>query len=179
MPTRLSPRLLPVLLLALAAALPGCGMTVRQHAAVRKFSASTVALCDLAAQHFTESRAQVVAVNLRRARLGDPAIDVSPNAPVEANDAALAGLIQARHLTARLVALSALRVYANLLTALAGDAAEDELRVAVDGLLGSLQRADAFELGAERRASVTGIVTLALRRNSSRSRSYMIPRGWP
>jgi len=154
-------RFLFILLSFSVATLPGCGMTVQQHAAVRKFSASTVALADLAAEHLTQSRAQIVEMNMLRARLGDQAIDVDPDAPVELNNEALGGLIPARHLEARLAALAALSDYAEWLVELAHAESDDGLRVAVDSLLGSLRRVDAFEVDSGRQTAVGDMVMLA------------------
>ncbi len=118
----------------------GCGMTARQRSAVRQFSDATAQLADLAGEHLTDSRRQVVAMGLLRAKLGDATASVGLGT-TDTNDNGTAELIAPRHLHDRLTALAALRDYANLLGTLSGGSAADDTQVAATALHASLARA--------------------------------------
>jgi len=150
-----------LLVLVAAIVMPGCGLTIRQEIGVRKFATASIAMSQLATNYFTDSRAQVIAMNTQRVRLGDSAIAVDPTATAEVNETALAGLIQEKHLASRLAAMTALRTYATLLTELAGDVEADALQVSVDRFLTSLERVDTIHLSNDRRAAVGGLITQA------------------
>jgi transglutaminase superfamily protein len=93
--------------LVLAIAFLGCGLTVKQQAAIDQFSAATSDFATVGRSEFQQSRADVTEMNTRRLELGDDSVPGN-----------LDGLLTIERTMARLAALEALQEYAQLLGAL-------------------------------------------------------------
>ena len=121
--------------LVLAIAFLGCGLTVKQQAAIDLFSAATSDFATVGRSEFQQSRADVTEMNTRRLELGDDSVPEN-----------LDGLLTIERTMARLAALEALQEYAQLLSALVSTMLPSEVKAASDSFVASLQKVPGVSL---------------------------------
>ena len=134
--------------------LTGCGLTVKQRAAVRDFNHATTGFADITSREFQYTREDVLKLNIYREQLGDDSLD-----PERMDESFTPERVKIRH-----DAMAALASYAELLQKLVDDSQADELKSAADALVTNLRKAKAFEASdaqggaiAQAIASVAGL----------------------
>ena len=128
-------RRLPILiahmtLALLCLGLTGCGLTVRQRAAISKFSATTTALAGQVEENLIQTRDDVVALRTGMFQLGVTGV----------SQADLDGGLDVKQLEKRLRAAAALKRFGRLLETLATDTQTGELQAASDNFVTSLRQ---------------------------------------
>ena len=126
---------LPLLILLVLGA--GCGLTVRQRAAVDRFGAATVDFAALASTELVKSRTDVLEMNTLRAKLGDPVLIA--DRPMDEH-------FSVAQVKIRTDALKALEDYGALLQALVTTSQTEKLQKAADGFVGSLRKVNGITL---------------------------------
>jgi hypothetical protein len=128
-----------ILGLLLAVTVSGCGLTVKQKAAIDSFSAATQEFSTGAQTEFQKNRQDVIEMNLFRFELGDDKVQL----------AELDRLLTRERVQARLTALQALEDYAALLRKLIGAVPDGELLEASDKFVSNLGHVKGVSLSDE------------------------------
>ncbi len=115
--------------LACMLALPACGLTSTQRAAVRNFSQATAAFGEASAGEFAQMRDATISMNTARAELAGPGEKVGP----------LEGAFTVEAVMVRTQAANTLGAYGELLQALVDDTQEKELQTAADRFVASVR----------------------------------------
>jgi hypothetical protein len=134
-----------------AMAFLGCGLTVKQQAAIARFSAATSDFSTVGRSEFEHSRADVIEMNRRRLELGDDSVAVNE----------LDGHLTIDRTLARMAALEALQEYAQLLGSLVMTTPPSEVKAASDSFLASLHKVPGVSLSDTDAQTIGRVVVLA------------------
>ncbi len=118
-----------IMSLVLAVTVFGCGLTVKQKAALDSFSMATQAFSASAQTEFQKNRHDVIEMNRVRFELGDPRVTLTE----------LDRLLTRDRVQTRVMALQALGDYAELLRKLVGSVPEEELLEASNSFVSNLR----------------------------------------
>ncbi|HWN95269.1 MAG TPA: hypothetical protein VNT99_09570 [Methylomirabilota bacterium] len=131
-----TPRLSIIIVSAVAILfLTGCGLSLKQRAAVRDFNRAATGLADITSHEFQHTREDVLKLNIYREQLGDASLD-----PERMDES-----FTPERVKIRLDAMTALASYAHLLQKLVDGSQADDLKSAADALVTNLRKAKAFE----------------------------------
>lgn len=137
-----------VTLALLCLGLTGCGLTVRQRAAISKFSSTTIALADQVEENLIQTRNDVVALRTGIFELGDSEVHL---------DNLDAGL-DVKELEIRLRASAALKRFGHLLETLATDTQTGELQAASDKFVTSLRQVAEMDLSPAKAEAIGQVI---------------------
>jgi hypothetical protein len=115
--------------------LTGCGLTLKQRAAVRDFNRAATGFAEMTSHEFKHTREDVLKLSVYREQLGDASLDPER----------MDGSFTPDRVKTRLDAMAALASYANLLQKLVDGSQADDLKSAADALVTNLRKANAFE----------------------------------
>jgi hypothetical protein len=132
----------------LAVLVTGCGLSVRQKAAIQRFASSTSDFATVTSTELVATRRDLIDMNTLRAELGDEA--VRPDR-VDA-------LFTVDRVRARVDAVAALKAYGELLNVLATSSQTAELKNAADGFVVSLRKVPGVGLSDEKAGAISTVV---------------------
>jgi len=134
-----------LLLLAVASLLgSGCGLTVKQRAALLDFNRAATGFAQVAGAEFQHTREDVLKLNIYRSELGDASLDPED----------MDGAYTPERVKVRLDAMAALQSYAEMLQKLVTGSQADELKSASDSLVANLRKAHAFEASDDKSGAI-------------------------
>ena len=143
----------PLALSLLCLGLTGCGLTVRQQAAISKFSATTAALAGQVEDNLVQTRNDVVAL-----RTGMLALDAG-TVDLENTSADLDAGLNVDELETRLKAAGALKRFGMMLETLATDTQSGELQAASDQFVASLCQVQGVNLSEAKAEAIGQVVS--------------------
>jgi hypothetical protein len=127
----------------------GCGLTVKQRAAVREFNGATSAFAAITSREFQHTREDVLTLNTFREQLDDAAL----------NREKMDESFTPERVKVRLDAMMALGSYAELLQKLVDGSQADELKAAADSLITNLRNAKAFDVNDAQGGAIAKAIT--------------------
>jgi hypothetical protein len=143
----------PFSLALLCLGLTGCGLTVRQQAAISKFSATTAALAGQVEDNLVQTRNDVVAL-----RTGMLALDAG-TVDLENSSADLDAGLNVDELETRLKAAGALKRFGMVLETLATDTQTGELQAASDQFVASLRQVQGVNLSDAKAEAIGQVIS--------------------
>ena len=142
----------PLSLAVLCLGLTGCGLTVRQQAAISKFSSTTRVLAEQVEENLVQTRSDVVALRTGMLALNAGTVDLE-NASADLD----AGL-NVDELETRLKAAGALRRFGMMLESLATDTQSGELQGASDQFVTSLRQVQGVNLSDAKAEAIAQVI---------------------